>query len=84
MRFVRLHWLGKRRNKMAEKKILKCWKKTINEKDYKVWKNPQNKKIAIFKNSFVTPSGRRYVQKSNSIALKKAKAYMKKHDKCKI
>jgi len=59
--------------------VKKCsWKKTTSEKDYKVW-SCGSKKVAVFKNSFVTPSGRRYIQKSQSQALKKARAYMKKN-----
>jgi hypothetical protein len=58
---------------------IKGWKKIANEEDYKLWKNIYNKKIAVFKNLFTTPSGRRHYQKSHSLALKYAISYMRRH-----
>lgn len=57
---------------------IKDWKNTINQRDYYVWTKGK-KTIAVFKNSFTTPSGRRYIKKSIGYALTQARNYRERN-----
>jgi len=59
---------------------MKDWFEVIDEYDYTVWENTNNgKRISVFKNQFITPSGRRQTKKSKSQAIAFAKSYMRSH-----
>lgn len=54
------------------------WKLILNEKDYKVWRKG-TQKVAVYRNWFNVPSGRRYKMSSYLAAFKRAKTYMSKN-----
>lgn len=55
------------------------FKKTLNKPDYKVWVGTNGNTVTVFKNSYTTPTGRRYILKTHGEALKKAQSYMKRN-----
>jgi len=60
------------------------WKKTVNQKDYKLWKKGKTGKfgttVAVYRNVF-TASNRNYYFKNQKQAMNRAKAYMDKRKK---